>query len=83
MVCPYCGSGEVVIRDLEETRQKDDCLIVVYSAYCRDCAETFYALRTYREAGDCEYIRREDLKSKTKAVSKRSVLRMVFSRDAQ
>ncbi len=79
MACPYCGSNQTVIRDLEETRQKDDCLIVVYSAYCRNCAEAFYALKTYREAGDCEYVNREDLKSKTKSLMKRSILKKVFS----
>ncbi len=75
--CPYCDGDDAVIRDTVHTEINDEkrSVIVVRRALCRECRQTFYAVRTYT-APDDEYdcYRRDELKGRTGIRLKNGIL---------
>ena len=66
LYCPYCDGRNVKLRDTVSTKEKGDTVYVVKRGVCRECGETFYAIRVFRsEPQSYECVRREDLEPRT------------------
>ena len=68
MICPYCDSGDAILRSPIRTEFKDEnCLfIIVREVVCPECKRTSYAVRSIKdEERDYEVIRRDELKERT------------------
>lgn len=72
--CPYCYSTKVKLGETIELKERDGHVISIKRAYCKNCSETFFAIRIYTDPeGDYSCIRREELEAKTGTTLKRPV----------
>ena len=68
MICPYCDSGDAILRSPIRTEFKDEerLFIIVREVVCPECKRTSYAVRLIKdEERDYEVIRRDELKERT------------------
>ena len=68
MICPYCDSGDAILRSPIRTEFKDEdrLFIIVREVVCPECKRTSYAVRSIKdEERDYELIRRDELKERT------------------
>ena len=68
MICPYCDSGDAILRSPIRTEFKDEerLFIIVREVVCPECKRTSYAVRSIKdEERDYEVIRRDELKERT------------------
>ena len=68
MICPYCDSGDAILRSPIRTEFKDEdrLFIIVREVVCPECKRTSYAVRSIKdEEHDYEVIRRDELKERT------------------
>ena len=77
MICPYCDSGDAILRSPIRTEFKDEerLFIIVREVVCPECKRTSYAVRSIKdEERDYEVIRRDELKERTGIRLSRPVL---------
>ena len=68
MICPYCDSGDAILRSPIRTEFKDEDRLfsIVREVVCPECKRTSYAVRSIKdEERDYEVIRRDELKERT------------------
>ena len=68
MICPYCDSGDAILRSPIRTEFKDEdrLFIIVREVVCPECKRTSYAVRSIKdEERDYEVSRRDELKERT------------------
>ena len=68
MICPYCDSGDAILRSPIRTEFKDEerLFIIVREVVCPECKRTSYAVRSIKDGErDYEVIRRDELKERT------------------
>ena len=70
MSCPYCDSDDIHLKEVLRLTmldlQKDgNSVVEVRRAVCMECRETSYAYRAYRSEDSYEFIRRDQLETRT------------------
>ncbi|MDO5862464.1 MAG: hypothetical protein Q4Q58_06720 [Thermoplasmata archaeon] len=62
MICPCCGDDDIRMGQPLSTLQKKDEYYMFTRATCRSCGAPLVAVRSFKERGATELIRREDMK---------------------
>ncbi|MFT0898147.1 hypothetical protein [Candidatus Methanoprimaticola sp. MG2] len=65
MICPYCDGDRCVMREMVQTRETEETLITVRRCICNECGESFYAVKTFRQTGPFDFLRRDQLEPMT------------------
>ena len=70
MSCPYCDSDDIRLKDILRLTMIDlekdgNSVVEVRRAVCMECRETSYAYRAYRSEDSYEFIRRDQLETRT------------------
>ena len=70
MSCPYCDSDDIRLKDILRLTMIDlekdgNSVVEVRRAVCMECRETSYAYRVYSSEDSYEFIRRDQLETRT------------------
>ena len=70
MSCPYCDSDDIRLKDILRLTMIDlekdgNSVVEVRRAVCMECREISYAYRVYGSKDSYEFIRRDQLETRT------------------
>lgn len=65
ITCPYCDGDRGAMRETVQTKEEDEQYTVIKRCVCKDCGETFYAVKLFRQTAPYDYIRRDQVEPMT------------------
>lgn len=65
IICPYCDGDRCAMRETVQTKEDGKGFLLVKRCLCRDCGETFYAVKQFLQTGPFTFVRRDQLEPMT------------------